>query len=126
MPVLRAGQYHLERLPSLGFRESQASAVPGLWTQVDDKGQGDGLMTGLGAGLCPPPASGPSSLFHDLERSRELRVLLAASKKKIARLQRAPAKHHAELEAELALHDQAQRELQRLERRMLYAEFGFL
>lgn len=100
--------------------------MPGLRPEVHDPGQGDRLTTDPDFDSCLPVASAPSSLFHDMERSRDLRVLLAASKKKIARLQKAPTKHRAELEAELAFHGQAQRELQRLERRMLYSEFGFL
>lgn len=69
---------------------------------------------------------GNSFLLRDLDRIRELRLSTRCSLQALARLEEQGGGNVEAVEAERAYLDATHREIQRLERKVLYSEFGFL
>lgn len=69
---------------------------------------------------------GDNFLLQDLDRIRALRQLVRSSLQILARLEKQAGANTEAVEAERAYLDATHREIQRLERKVLYSEFGFL
>ena len=69
---------------------------------------------------------GDCSLLRNLDRVRELRLSSRCSLQALARLEGQGGANAEIIEAERAYLDATHREIHRLERKVMYSEFGFL
>ena len=71
-----------------------------------------------------PPWQESSSCLRDWEKIKALRILLESSQSKLADLENDPNSNEALKLEQKAIIDATRREIQRLERKSLYSEFG--
>ena len=72
----------------------------------------------------PGNSRNPRDVFRDLERIKELRTLLDASRRRLRKLERYPYSDPSEIAEERSFVDRIRRQLLRQERRAVMSQFG--